>query len=71
MKYIILQLILNAVTGEPVAPPTQYAPPNAVAESYDSYEACDEAKSNIGPQSAKDGRVLVFACATEKQITQL
>ena len=65
MKYIILALVLDAVSGEPKEL-SRYD-----TTDYATYEECDQAKSEIGPQSVKDGKVRVFTCATEKQITRL
>jgi len=67
MTYIILQLILNSVTGEPISV-SAYQPD---AAPYTSYEDCERAKADIGPQTPVDGLVKVFTCATEKKITQL
>lgn len=64
MKYIILYLLLDATTGQPL----EVGRANEIEYEY---EDCERAKAAFGPQSPKEGKVRVFVCATEKQITAL
>lgn len=64
--YVILKLILNAATGMPL----EVGPVEPVV-TYATYEECEHAKSAIGPQKVKDGKVVVYSCATPKQVTVL
>lgn len=65
MTYVIVYLILDALSGQPL----KFGLESEV--TYPDYVACDRAKSQIGLQVPKDGKVKVLACATEKQITTL
>lgn len=65
MKYVILFLILDTTTGEPLQLGKQ-------SETvYRTPEECEKAKADIGPQKPVDGKVRVFACGSEKQVTVL
>lgn len=65
MKYIILYLILDATTGE------QLELGEHSKTVYAALEDCDKAKADIGPERSKDGKVKVYSCASEKQVTVL
>ncbi|HEU4600515.1 MAG TPA: hypothetical protein VFS24_01035 [Steroidobacteraceae bacterium] len=65
MSYLIVFLLLDATTGQPL----EFGKYSET--SYADYQACEKAKANLGPQKAKDGKVRIFACATEKQVTRL
>lgn len=58
MKYILLYLVLNSLTGQPL----EVGKVNTL--TYNSLEECEKARAQFGPQKAKDGKVRVFACAT-------
>lgn len=65
MKFVILYLVLDALTGQPLELGKQ-------SETiYTTLEDCEKAKVGMGPQKPKDGRVLVFSCASEAQVTVL
>lgn len=64
ITYIILKLILDATTGQPL----EVGPIEPVV-SYASLDDCERAKSVFGPQKPKDNRVAVYSCATERQVT--
>lgn len=65
MKFVILYLILDASTGQPLEVGKH-------SETvYAELEHCEKARAGIGPQKPIDGRVRVFTCASEKQVTVL
>lgn len=64
ITYIILKLILNATTGQPL----EVGPVEPVV-MYASLEDCERAKSVFGPQTPRNNRVPVYSCATEKLVT--
>lgn len=66
MKYVILYLILDAVTGQPIE--VGLYDTDVV---YTDHAECERAKAGLGPQKPVNGRVRVFACGTEKQVTVL
>lgn len=63
MKFVLLYLLLDAATGQPL----EVGHVNDTV--YTTLEDCDHAKSEVGLQKPKDGKILVFSCGTEKQIT--
>ena len=63
MKYVILYLILDATTGQPLEVGRHDNIEYAVLDN------CEKAKMRIGPRKPKDGRVRVFSCGGEKQVT--
>lgn len=67
MKYFIFKMLISVTLGldAPAAPERQ---PTA----YDSLEDCNTALFDMGPQKPDAaGNILVYICATPKQITEL
>lgn len=54
MKYILVSILMNIHTGQTDAP-VQVTEPL-------TQEACLSAQFKTGPQTPKDGKVLVYAC---------
>ncbi len=64
--YIILQLILNATTGQPLDI-SRYP-----HEPFPTYPACGAYVTSMAPEVPDtDGHVKVYTCATEKEVTTL
>jgi hypothetical protein len=38
---------------------------------FESLDDCEKRKMAFGPQVPKDGKITVYACATEKEVTAL
>lgn len=61
--YVLLFLLLDAATGQPLEAG------HVDQKVYATLEDCDHAKQELSLQKPKDGKVLVFSCGTEKQVT--
>ena len=55
MTVLLLLIWVNSATGEPV----KFEP----VREYDTATDCEDARTEIGPQSASDGLAKVYVCA--------
>lgn len=70
ITYIILYLVLNSTTGEPLSVHAVSDDGKTVTQ-FESLDDCEKRKMAFGPQIPKDGKVAVYVCATEKEITEI
>lgn len=63
MTWVLLAIVLNAQTGEPVKFET--------LRSFDEPAACVRAAVEQGPQKVTDGTVRVFLCARDRAATAI
>lgn len=63
--YVIFKLVLSAVTGE------SFGVERYLDVSFSTYEDCGHYITGLPAEHAVDGRVIVYDCAVEKEVTTL
>jgi hypothetical protein len=56
VTYILVSLVLNTVSGEPISQP------KFVSGPYTDVIGCNSAQLKTGIQKPRDGRITVYAC---------